>query len=70
MKTMKLELAPGEMTTIRMALIYWAERCKAEAKIMDDWAKDPNLNPEQCKRNAEASRSFKAEADALLEKLP
>jgi hypothetical protein len=61
-----------EFGTIRLALMGWSERCNAEAKMMDEWSREEGREPhliEKCKANAEASRKFKADADALLEKL-
>ena len=67
---MQLELDHGQLSTIRMALIAWSARCEREAKVMDEFAKDETLDPDKCRRNAVASREFRARADELLAALP
>lgn len=69
LKTIKLDA--GDLSTIRLALMGWAERCKAEAKLMNDLERDMRDEgkvelAEKCQRNAAASLEFKQAADELL----
>ena len=69
----KIELTASEIGTVRLALMGWAERCKAEARTMDAFAVSEKLiqpkYAEKAQRNALASREFADAAEQLLAKL-
>lgn len=72
---MKLDVSTKEYCTIRLALIQWGVRCEGEAKVMDEFAADMDekgdaAHADKARRNAAASRQFKADAEALLKALP
>lgn len=69
---MNINVDSSEISTIRLALMAWINRCKAEAKVMLELAEDyapGSENNLKCIRNAAASDNFKAEAETILSKL-
>ena len=66
-------LTSDEISTIRIALVAWSDRCSREAVQMDAWSADESFtDPEtrsKCLANAAASRRFSADAEALLDVL-
>lgn len=67
-----MQFSLAELSTIRLAALAWAERCKAETALMDEFSRDDTLSAERrakAERNAAASRQFEAEARALAERV-
>lgn len=67
-----MQFSQSELSTIRLAALAWAERCKREAALMDEFSRDDTLSAERrakAQRNAKASREFEAEARALAERI-
>jgi len=64
-----MQLTNEEMSTARIALIAWSHRCSKEAKVQRELAKEVPSMAEKAEANALASERFKAEADALAEKI-
>lgn len=63
---MLIELTFKDLSTIKLALMGWSERCRAEAKSMDGLAEQFPDSADQCRKNAAASREFNADAEELL----
>lgn len=67
-----MKLSNSELSTMRIALLSWANRCQRDAAQMDEMASDESLTGEyqrKAARNAKASREFEAEARALAERI-
>lgn len=67
-----MQFSQSELSTIRIALLSWAERCKRDALQMDEMSRDESLKGEyqrRAARNAKASRELEAEARALAERV-
>lgn len=62
-----LTLTTAQLSTIELALATWIARCRSEATAMDELAIDLPGAAEQCRKNAEASRKFKCEAEAVFD---
>ena len=66
---MQIELSHQALATVKLALMGWTERCKAEARMMDEFAEQFPDSAEKCRANAAASRHFIDEAEAVLAQL-
>lgn len=67
-----MQFTQSELSTIRIAALGWAERCKAEAAMMLELAGDESLKPDsraKAQANARASLAFEAEARALADRV-
>lgn len=69
-KPVAIELDHSELGTIRLALLCWETRCKGEAEIMDQLAREEGDKFPKAEANARASREFQRQARALLDRLP
>lgn len=67
---LRLDISYEELGTIRLALLTWETRCKGEAEVMDQLAREEGDKFPKAARNAEVSRQFEREARDLIDALP